>query len=37
MWAAEDGNSEALKLLVKKGAKTDTRDNVSIANANYLL
>ena len=28
MWAAEDGNSEALKLLIKKGAKTDLRDKV---------
>ena len=31
MWAAEDGNSEALKLLVKRGAKTDIRDKVSIS------
>ena len=28
MWAAEDGNSEALKLLLKKGARTEMRDKV---------
>ena len=28
MWAAEDGNAEALQLLIKKGARTDLRDKV---------
>eukprot|EP00112_Aurelia_sp_Birch-Aquarium-sp1_P002846 Seg1316.1 transcript_id=Seg1316.1/GoldUCD/mRNA.D3Y31 product="Retrovirus-related Pol polyprotein from transposon 17.6" pseudo=true protein_id=Seg1316.1/GoldUCD/D3Y31 len=34
MWAAEDGNSEALKLLIKKGAKTDLRDKMPFGMVN---